>query len=154
MSSALMSVRAAATPWIQRAGFSPKRVARVVLMMIAISGFATAISLLKTAFHPKALADFRDLRFAPRERIPARMNGLVAEHELVRMLDRRAQDEARAFKGFKFEGPARRFEHGQLAPVHDLRRSEPSPVHGDPGDGVIFRRLVAPSLALLKRNVQ
>src|SRR5437870_7762407 len=40
MSSTLMSVRAAAMPWIHFAGFSLKRVARVVQMMTAIFGLA------------------------------------------------------------------------------------------------------------------
>src|SRR5437773_6698201 len=40
MSSTLMSARAAAMPWIHFAGFSLKRVARVVQMMTAIFGLA------------------------------------------------------------------------------------------------------------------
>src|SRR5439155_17966878 len=40
MSSTLMSVRAAAMPWIHRAGFSLKRVARVVQLMTALFGLA------------------------------------------------------------------------------------------------------------------
>src|SRR6202008_34743 len=42
-SSKLMSVRAAAMPLIHVAAFSPKRVARVVLMMIAILGLAIGL---------------------------------------------------------------------------------------------------------------
>src|SRR5882672_4796667 len=94
---------------------------------------------LKAAFRPEALADFRDLSFAQVERALARVNGVVAERELVRMLDGRAQDESRVFERFKVESAVRLFEHRQLALVHDLRRCQLSPMHGDPGDGVIAR---------------
>src|SRR5216684_6070548 len=125
-------------------------------MLIRCYWFSSRVGIprLKSPFRAKPLADFSDLCFASVERLPARMYGIGAEHQVVGMLDRRAQDEARILKGFKFEGRVRLFEHGQLALVHDLRRSELSLVHGDPGDGVILRRLVAPFLALLQRNVQ
>src|SRR6267142_4127717 len=70
------------------------------------------------------------------------------------MLDRRAEDEARVFEGLEFYGGVRFLEHGQLTPVHDLRRCQLSCVDGDPGDGVSLRRLVAPLLALRERDIQ
>src|SRR5947208_4290667 len=109
---------------------------------------------LKSPFRAKPLADFPDFCFASVECPPARMYGVGAEHKIVGMLDRRAQDEAGVCKGFEFEGAVRLFEHRQLALIHDLRRSELSLVHGDPRDRVIARRLVTPFLALLQRNVQ
>ena len=70
------------------------------------------------------------------------------------MLDSRTQDEACVFNGFKFERTVRLFEHRQLALLDDLRRSEPSSMHGDPCNGVTGGRLVAPSLTFLQCNVQ
>src|SRR5712691_13030985 len=96
---------------------------------------------LEATFRAEALADFCDFRFALVERALARVNGVHAERELVRMLDRRAQDKARVFARFEFESTVRLFEHRQLALVHDLRRCELSPMHGDPGDGVLVRRI-------------
>src|SRR5712691_1431702 len=92
---------------------------------------------LEATFRAEALADLRDFCLAPLERLLARMNGVIAEHELVRMLDGRAQDESRVFKRFKVESTVRLFEHRQLALVHDLRRCQLSSMHGDPGDRVI-----------------
>src|SRR6266568_5649759 len=109
---------------------------------------------LEATFRAEALADFRDFSFASVERNLARMNGVIAEHEVVGMLDGRTQDKAGVFERFKFEGPVRLFEHRQLALVHDLRRCQLSPMHGDPGDRVIVRWLVAPFLALLQRDIQ
>src|SRR5712692_6484320 len=120
---------------------------------LTLAGF-WVLPRLEAAFRPEALADFRDFSFASVERRLARMNGVIAEHELVGMLDGRAQDEARVFERFEVESPVRLFEHRQLALVHDLRRCQLSSMHGDPGDRVIVRRIVAPLLAFLKRNVQ
>src|SRR2546425_7425524 len=101
---------------------------------------------LEAAFRAEALADLRDFCLASVERALARVNGVIAEHEVVGMLDGRTQDEARVFEGLEFESAVRLFEHRQLALVHDLRRCELSPMHGDPGDRVIVRRIVAPLL--------
>src|SRR5712691_820393 len=120
---------------------------------LTLAGF-WVLPWLKATFRAEALADFRDFSFALVERRLARMNGVIAEHEVVGMLDRRAQDKARVFERFKFEGAVRLFEHRKLALVDDLRHCQLSPMHRDPGDRVIVRRIVAPLLALLERNVQ
>src|SRR5712692_9496732 len=109
---------------------------------------------LEATFSAEALADLRDFCLAPLECLLARVNGVHAERELVRMLDSRAQDEAGVVERFEFERAVRLFEHRQLALVHDLRRCELSPMHGDPGDGVIARRIIAPLLALRERDIQ
>src|SRR5712691_129125 len=109
---------------------------------------------LEAAFRAEAPADFRDCSFAPVERKLARMNGVIAEYELVRMLDCRAQDESRVFERFKVESAVRLFENRQLALVHDLRRCQLSSMHGDPGNRVPVRRIIAPFLAFLQRHVQ
>src|SRR6267378_1799296 len=109
---------------------------------------------LEAAFCVEALADLRDFCLALLERLLARVNGVHAEREVVGMLDGRTQDEARVFEGLEFESAVRLLEHRQLALVDDLRRREISPMHGDPGHRVIVRRIVAPLLALLQRNVQ
>src|SRR5439155_18227811 len=113
-------------------------------MLYVVTGSSrTGIPRLKSPFRPKPLADFPDFRFASVECLPARMHGIGAEHQVVGMLDGRTEDEACVFKGLEFEGAIRLFEYGQLALIHDLRRSELSLVHGDPRDRVIARRLVA-----------
>src|SRR5882672_9462929 len=104
---------------------------------------------LEATFRAEALADLRDFCLASVERALARVNGVHAERELVRMLHRGAQDEARVVERFEFESAVRLLEHRQLALVHDLRRCELSPMHGDPSDGVPVRRIVAPFLAFL-----
>src|SRR5258708_16398707 len=96
---------------------------------------------LEAPFRAEALADLRDFCLAPRERLLARVNGVHAERELVRMLDGRTQDEARVFERFEFESGVRLFEHGQLALVHDLRRCQLSAMHCDPGNALLVRRI-------------
>src|SRR6266853_1861715 len=120
---------------------------------LTLAGF-WVLPRLKATFYPEALADLRDFSFASVERRLARVNGIVAEHEVVGMLDRRAQDKARLFERFKFESAVRLFEHRQLALVHDLRRCQLSPMHRDPGDRVLVRRIVAPLLAFRERDIQ
>src|SRR5436309_5602473 len=120
---------------------------------LTLAGF-WVLPRLKATFRAEALADFRDFCLAPFESLLARVNGVHAERELMRMLDRGAQDEARVVERFEFERAVRLFEHRQLALVHDLRRCQLSPMHGDPGDRMIVRRIVAPLLALLQRDIQ
>src|SRR6266581_1327923 len=120
---------------------------------LTLAGF-WVLPWLDAAFRAEALADLRDFCLAPLERLLARVNGVHAECELVRMLHRRTQDEARVFERLEFERAVRLFEHRQLALVHDLRRCQLSSMHGDPGDRVIVRRIVAPFLALRERNIQ
>src|SRR5256885_6037682 len=109
---------------------------------------------LEAAFRAETLADFGDFSFALVERRLARVNGVIAEHEVMGMLDGRTEDEARVFDCFKFEGTVRFLEHRELPLVHDLRRCQLSPMHGDPGDRVPVRRIIAPFLAFLQRHVQ
>src|SRR5437667_5640799 len=120
---------------------------------LTLAGF-WVLSRLEATFRAEALAYFCDFCLAPLERLLARVNGVHAERELVRMLDSRAQDEARVVERFEFERAVRLFEHRQLALVHDLRRRQLSSMHGDPGNRVLFRRTIAPLLALRERNVQ
>src|SRR3989442_8183253 len=120
---------------------------------LTLAGF-WVLSRLEATFRAEALAYFCDFCLAPLERLLARMNRVHAERELVRMLDSRAQDEAGVVERFEFERAVRLFEHRQLALVHDLRRRQLSPMHGDPGHRVLVRRLVAPLLALRERDIQ
>src|SRR5437773_4939242 len=109
---------------------------------------------LNATFRAEAFADFRDFRFAPLERLLARVNGVHAARELVRVLDRRSQDEARVLARLEVERAVRFLEYREFPCLHDLRRGELALVHGDPGDCVLFRRFVAPFLALLQRDIQ
>src|SRR5256885_2130852 len=52
---------------------------------------------LKSPFRAKPLADFSDFCFAPVWGLPAPMHGIGAEHQVVGVLDRRTQNEARVF---------------------------------------------------------
>ena len=52
------------------------------------------------------------------------MNRVRAEHEIVRMLDSRTQNETGVFEGFEFEGSVRLFEYRQLALTYDLWSSQ------------------------------
>src|SRR6266480_716348 len=120
---------------------------------LTLAGF-WVLPWLKATFRAEALADFRDFSFALVERGLASMNGVIAEHEVMGMLDGRAQDKTRVFDCFEFEGTVRFLEHRQLALVRDLRRCQLSSMHGDPGDRVIVRRIIAPLLALRERDIQ
>src|SRR5258708_22963118 len=112
---------------------------------LTLAGF-WVLPWLEATFRAEALADFRDCSFACVERTLARMNGVIAEHEIVGMLDGRTQDKARVFERFEFEGAVRLLEHRQLALVHDLRRCQLSSMHRDPGNRVLVRRIVSPLL--------
>src|SRR2546427_7421231 len=118
---------------------------------LTLAGF-WVLSRLEATFRAEALAYFCDFCLAPLERLLARVNGVHAERELVRMLDSRAQDEARVFERFEFDAPVRLFEHRQLACLHE--RCELSSMHRDPSNGVLVRRIVAPFLAFLQRDIQ
>src|SRR6266853_3906631 len=118
---------------------------------LTLAGF-WVLSRLEATFRAEALAYFCDFCLAPLERLLARVNGVHAERELVRMLDSRAQDEARVFERFEFERAVRLFEHRQLACLHE--RCELSSMHRDPSNGVLVRRIVAPFLAFLQRDIQ
>src|SRR5713101_2832488 len=120
---------------------------------LTLAGF-WVLPWLEATLRAEALADLRDFSFASVERRLARMNGVIAEHEVVGMLDGRAQDKARVFERFEFEGAVRFLEHRELPLVHDFRRRQLSPMHGDPGHRVRVRRIVAPLLALRERNIQ
>src|SRR2546430_7953750 len=120
---------------------------------LTLAGF-WVLPRLEAPFRAEALADFGDFSFALVERRLARMNGVIAEHEVMGMLDGRTEDEARVFDCFEFEGTLRFLEHRELPLVHDLRRCQLSPMHRDPGDRVIVRRIVAPLLAFLQRDIQ
>src|SRR5437870_1893204 len=120
---------------------------------LTLAGF-WVLPWLEATFRAEALADLRDFCLAPLERLLARVNGVHAERELVRMLHRGAQDEARVVERFEFESTVRLLEHRQLALVHDLGRRQLSPMHGDPGHRVRVRRIIAPLLALLQRDIQ
>src|SRR6266446_10012409 len=95
---------------------------------LTLAGF-WVLPRLEATFCPKALADLRDSCLAPLERLLARVNGVHAERELVRMLDSRAQDEAGVVERFEFERAVRLFEHRQLACLHE--RCELSSMHRD-----------------------
>src|SRR6266705_3310332 len=120
---------------------------------LTLAGF-WVLPWLEATLRAEALADLRDFSFASVERRLARMNGVIAEHEVVGMLDGRAQDKARVFERFEFEGAVRFLEHRELPLVHDLRRRQLSPMHRDPGNRVPVRRIIAPFLAFLQRHVQ
>src|SRR6266704_834886 len=120
---------------------------------LTLAGF-WVLPWLEATLRAEALADLRDFSFASVERRLARMNGVIAEHEVVGMLDGRAQDKARVFERLEFEGAVRFLEHRELPLVHDLRRRQLSPMHGDPGHRVRVRRIVAPLLALRERDIQ
>src|SRR5712691_2148326 len=70
------------------------------------------------------------------------------------MLDGGTQNEARVFKGLKFESAVRLFEHREFALIHARGCGELSFVQSDPGDYVIAGRLVPPFLTLPQRYVQ
>src|SRR5437879_211601 len=120
---------------------------------LTLAGF-WVLPWLEATFRAEALADLRNFCLAPLERLLARVNRVHAEREVVGMLAGRTQDKARVFERFEFEGAVRFFEHRKVALVHDLRRCQLSPMHGDPGNGVLVRRIVAPFLAFRERDIQ
>src|SRR5258706_1679870 len=109
---------------------------------------------LEAARGAKPPADTIDFRLALVERRLARMHRVVAEHEPVRMLDRRSQDERRVSIRLEIDGLAGFLEDGQLSRSDRRLRTQAALVDGEPGDRVSVWRHVAPALAVLPPDVQ
>src|SRR5258706_3007546 len=109
---------------------------------------------LEAARGAKPPADTIDFRLALVERRLARMHRVVAEHERVRMLDRRSQDERRASIRLEIDWLAGFLQDGDPSPADPGLRTQAALVDGEPGDRVSVGRRVAPALAVLQADVQ
>src|SRR6266478_8565572 len=82
------------------------------------------------------------------------MHGVVAGHEIVRVLDRRAEDEASIGERFKLDRLLALLEHGDFAHRYLLRRCHDALVRRDPGDVVPLGLLEGPALSGLEVHIE
>src|SRR5271168_3161389 len=82
------------------------------------------------------------------------MYGVVPGHQVVRMLDRRAEDEASIGERFKLDRLIALIEHSDFAHRYLLRRCHDPLVRYDPGDVVPPGRAKKPALSGLEAHIQ
>jgi len=92
-------------------------------------------------------ADLADPPLAFGQRLRAGVNGIVAQHEIVRMRHRRAQHELGVRFGHELDGGLAWREDRQLAPSDPVRRSDNAVADGNPEHLVPGWRCVTPALA-------
>src|SRR6267142_1687701 len=88
-------------------------------MSTAMFGFMS-----DAALRPKALADLGDAALAPAQRVAAGVDRIRAERQLVGVLHRRAEDEARILERFELDGRVRLFEQRDLEVIDRRRRGD------------------------------
>src|SRR5580692_9795374 len=95
-----------------------------------------------------------NIGFAPVQGVRVGVNGVISEHEVVGMLDGRAQDEGCIVLRLEFYRAARFLEDCEFAFGYLFRSGHETLVDGDPGNGVIVRRLIAPVFSSLKADIE
>src|SRR5450432_3116200 len=100
----------------------------------------------------QAAADLLDACLAFAQGLSAGVYRVIAEHQVVRMLDGRAEDELGVGLGVKGDGLVRLLEERELAGLQRIRRAEASAADRAPGDRVLLGRSVRPAFARLERN--
>src|SRR3984957_11929194 len=99
-------------------------------------------------------ADIRDVALPNSQGVRVGMHGVVPGHEVVRVLDRRAEDEAGIGERFKRDRLIALLEHDGFARRYLLWRSHDSLVRRDPGDVVSLGRLKGPALPSLEAHIE
>ena len=98
--------------------------------------------------------DTLDLGFAPVQRLTVGVNRVVAEHEVMGMLDRRPEDELRVTFCHERQNAIRFFEHGNLVLQHMACRVKLARTWRHPADRVPGRRLIAPVFSILQPDME
>src|SRR5882757_6421368 len=99
-------------------------------------------------------ADIGDVALANAQGIRVGMHGVVPGHEVVRVLDRRAEDEAGIGQRFKLDRLLAFLEHDDFARRYLLRRCHDALMRRDPGDVVSLGRPKAPPLSALEAHIE
>src|SRR4029077_2285976 len=129
-----------------RRAFSPRR---SILLRRSSTSWAA-----QDALVVQSSTDFCDVIFSKAQGFGIGMNGVVARHEIVRVLDGRAEDEARIRERFKLDRLVAPLENDDFAGRYTLRGRHHSLVRGDPGDVVVLGRLINPALAGLEAHIE
>src|SRR5580704_1805359 len=82
------------------------------------------------------------------------MHGVAPGHEVVRVLDRRAENEAGIGERFKLDRLIALLEHGDFAHRYLLRRCHDPLVRRNPGDVVPLGRVKDPALSGLEAHIE
>src|ERR1700719_3585893 len=82
------------------------------------------------------------------------MHGVVPGHQVVRVLDRRAEDETGIGDRFELDRLIALLEHGNFAHRYLLRRCHDPLVQRDPGDVVPLGRVKGPALSGLEADIE
>src|SRR5436190_2990224 len=95
---------------------------------------------LKASCFAQLLADPRDLGFAALERLRARVHGVVAKDQRMRMSYGRAEDERRVPVGLQINPGLGLLEHDELSRLDFFRCAQPAAVDREPSHVVHCRR--------------
>src|SRR5258706_14740925 len=110
--------------------------------------------LFQPALGAQAPPDALNLDLAFLQGAHAGVDGVIAQYQIMRMLDGGADDESRVAPGDEFQCFVRLFEHDELACRNRFGAIDLPIVNKCPRDVVAARRLVTPALALLKFHMQ
>src|ERR1700733_10005018 len=99
-------------------------------------------------------ADIGDIALSDAQRVCVGVYGIVSGHEVMRVLDGRAEDEAGIGERFKRDRLIALLEHDGFARRYLLWRSHDSLVTRDPGDVVSLGRLKGPALSGLEAHIE
>src|SRR5215470_8972037 len=109
---------------------------------------------LQAARSAQPRADPFDLGLAPGQRLGARVDRVVPEHQVVRMLDRGAEDKRRLALCLDVDRSLGFLEYGELAREDRFACEHTTLVRGKPGNTVACGRHVAPALAVLEADME
>src|SRR6266436_5115409 len=99
-------------------------------------------------------ANIGDVVLPNSQGIRAGMHGVVPGHQVVRVLDRRAEDEAGIAERFKLDRLIALLEHGDFAHRYLLRRCHDPLVRCNPSDVVPLGRVKDPALSGLEAHIE
>src|SRR5690242_9857004 len=120
--------------------------------MLSQEGSCGEVQTSKPALPDKLSADLANPALAFGQRILVGVNGIVSQHEIVRMRHRRAQHELRVCRGQEFDGGLAWREDRQLAVPDPVRRVDHALADGNPEHVMALRRYVPPALARNEAN--
>src|SRR5262245_28868402 len=126
----------------------------MLLMMDSVGRSLRKSTALQAAVCAKLSADPLDLRLTASQCCSARMDRVVAEHQVVRMLDCGPENERRLALCLELDRLLGLCEYGEFARADRLACEQATLVDSKPGNAVSRRRHVAPTLAILEPNVE
>src|SRR5438105_4085610 len=129
------------------------RLGRVLPVMIPILSMVVS-SAPERSVDAKLLTDPANLALPLAQRLGAGVHGVISEDEVMRMLRRRTEHEARLALGDEVDRLLRGLEDGDFTAGDGRRGPKHAFVHGDPRHRVSLGRMVAPPLAGLQADCE